>query len=74
MYLEQACARLEERGVQVHFAKDAQAARELSLAILERRGARKVVKTKTMVSEEIELGHFLEKHGVESVETGGYDD
>ena len=69
VYLEQACARLEERGVRVHFAKDAEAARKLSLAILERRGARKVVKTKTMVSEEIELGHFLEKHGVESVET-----
>jgi L-lactate dehydrogenase complex protein LldF len=69
LYLEQACQRLAEHGARVHFAKDAQAARQLSLAILNQRGARRVVKSKTMVSEEIELGHFLEKNGIESVET-----
>lgn len=68
-YLERACQRLEEHGVRVHFAADADAARRLSLAILERRGARRVVKSKSMVSEEIELGHFLQQHGIESVET-----
>ncbi|HWA77400.1 MAG TPA: lactate utilization protein B [Polyangiaceae bacterium] len=68
-YLELAATRLREHGVQVHFAKDAESARRLSLEILNLRGARRVVKSKTMVSEEIELGHFLEKHGVESVET-----
>lgn len=69
LYLERAALQLTEHGAQVHFAKDAESARQISLAILNRREARRVVKSKTMVSEEIELGHFLEKHGIESVET-----
>lgn len=54
-YLEQACARLEERGVKVHFASDAKEAREVTLEILRQRGARRAVKAKSMVTEEIEL-------------------
>jgi L-lactate dehydrogenase complex protein LldF len=69
VYLEQASRELAARGAQVHFAKDAEAARQSVLSILTRRGARRLVKSKTMVSEEIELGHFLERHGIESVET-----
>ncbi len=69
MYLERAVGQLEAHGAQVHFAADAEAACAAVLAILERRGAKRVVKTKSMVTEEIELGAFLERHGVESVET-----
>lgn len=69
VYLEKAQTRLEANGATVHFASDAEEARQTVLAILEQRGAKRVVKTKSMATEEIELGHFLEQHGVESVET-----
>lgn len=68
-YLERAESKLRENGASVHFAADAARAREITTSILEARGARRVVKTKTMVSEEIELGHHLQARGIESAET-----
>src|SRR5262249_36983439 len=59
-YLPQVEARLQANGVTVHWAASAEAANAAVLAILRRRGATKMVKAKTMVSEETELGHFLE--------------
>jgi L-lactate dehydrogenase complex protein LldF len=69
LYLERAQARLEESGAKVHFATDANGACETILGILQSRGAKRVVKTKSMATEEIELGEFLGHHGVESLET-----
>ena len=69
LYLERAEARLEANGAKVHFAADAEEACRLVLGILQSRGARRVVKTKSMATEEIELGAFLERNGVESLET-----
>jgi L-lactate dehydrogenase complex protein LldF len=69
VYLERAAARLAERGVRVHFANDAAEACALVLGILEQRGARRVVKAKSMVTEEIELAHHLEQRQIECVET-----
>ena len=68
-YLEQAEARLSENGATVHFATDAEAACRTVREILERRGAKAVVKAKTMVSEEIGLSEHLERHGIASLET-----
>ncbi|CAN5623776.1 LutB/LldF family L-lactate oxidation iron-sulfur protein [soil metagenome] len=68
-YLEQAEAGLTRNGVQVHFASTTQDACEEVLSILRAGGARKVVKSKSMISEEIHLNDFLEKNEVESVET-----
>jgi len=68
-YLPAVEAKLKQNGVQVHWASTAESACEAVLRILRARGATKVVKSKTMVSEEIELSEFLEKNGVESVET-----
>ncbi len=68
-YLEQAEASLLANGASVHFASDARSANETILGILRGRGARRVVKSKSMVTEEIELGEFFEKNGVECVET-----
>lgn len=62
-------AKLKSRGVQVHWASTAESACEAVLKIMRARGATKMVKAKTMVSEEIELAHFLEKHGMEALET-----
>jgi L-lactate dehydrogenase complex protein LldF len=69
VYLERAVAQLEAHGAKVHFASDAEAACQAVLDILAARGAKRVVKTKSMATEEVELGAFLERHGVESVET-----
>lgn len=69
VYLPRAEAALRAHGAQVHFAADGQEACHTVLAILQDRGARRVVKAKSMVTEEIELGAFLERQGVESLET-----
>ncbi|MGB6063811.1 MAG: LutB/LldF family L-lactate oxidation iron-sulfur protein [Desulfomonilaceae bacterium] len=56
-------------GAQVHRAKDGPEARELIGSILKDHRIGKVVKSKSMVSEEIHLNGFLEKQGVTVVET-----
>jgi L-lactate dehydrogenase complex protein LldF len=68
-YLPAVEAKMKANGVQVHWAATAEAANQAVLAIMRARGATKMVKAKTMVSEEIELAHFLEKHGIEALET-----
>ena len=67
--LEKAVASLEKNGVKVLFAKDAEEARNIILGILREKNAKNVVKVKSMTTEEIELNAFLEKNGVEAVET-----
>lgn len=62
-------ASLEANGVKVLFAKDAEEARNIILGILREKNAKNVVKVKSMTTEEIELNAFLEKNGVEAVET-----
>lgn len=68
-YLPQVEAKLKANGVQVHWASTAEAACQAVLRIMQARSATKIVKAKTMVSEEIELAHFLEQHGIEALET-----
>jgi L-lactate dehydrogenase complex protein LldF len=68
-YLPQVEAKLQANGAKVHWAGDAKEACEAVLKIMRDHGATKMVKAKTMVSEEIELAHFLEKEGMECLET-----
>ena len=56
-------------GIQVHWAESPDEANRLVLAILERRGARSLVKGKSMVSEEMGLNEFLEARGIEVLES-----
>ena len=68
-HLETLEASVTARGGQVHYAADsADACREV-LDILKRHSARRVVKSKSMTSEEIHLNDALKKAGVEVVET-----
>jgi L-lactate dehydrogenase complex protein LldF len=64
---------LEERcranGIAVHWAETAADANELVLGLLRAHGATRLVKGKSMVSEEMHLNEFLEEHGVESLES-----
>src|SRR5260370_509867 len=62
-------AALQKNGAIVHWAKDAAEARAIVGGILEKAGARTVVKSKSMVTEEIELNHALEARGIRAVET-----
>ncbi len=60
---------LEAAGSHVHFASDAEEANQIIVDILEASEARLVVKSKSMVTEEIELRGFLESRRFEVVET-----
>ncbi len=68
-YLEQAESRLKAAGAQVHFATDGPSACRQVLKILQEHGVTRLVKSKSMATEEIHLNPFLEKHGIESIET-----
>ncbi len=67
--LEQLEANCEKNGIRVHWAETTEQANRAVLDILKARGATTVVKGKSMVSEEMGLNHFLERHGVTPVET-----
>ncbi|WDH84684.1 LutB/LldF family L-lactate oxidation iron-sulfur protein [Paenibacillus urinalis] len=56
-------------GVHVHFADTGEEAVRIALQIAEHRGAKSVVKSKSMVSEELHLNHALEQAGIEAIET-----
>ncbi|MFX4301879.1 LutB/LldF family L-lactate oxidation iron-sulfur protein [Alicyclobacillus tolerans] len=68
-YLAQFIERLEAVGVHVHFAVDSSEATDAVLSIIQSKKARKVVKSKSMVSEEIHINQHLEANGITVVET-----
>lgn len=68
-YLEQLTENIEALGGHVHFAADAQGAREIIVGIAREADARTAVKSKSMVTEEIKLNAALEAAGVRPVET-----
>src|SRR6184192_416586 len=68
-FLEEFAANAERAGACVHWARDAAEACEIIGGIAERRGARTVVKSKSMASEEIHLNAALARRGIEAVET-----
>ncbi|MFT3868043.1 MAG: LutB/LldF family L-lactate oxidation iron-sulfur protein [Nibricoccus sp.] len=68
-YLPQVEAKLQANGAKVHWAEDANEACARVLEIMRARNATKIVKAKTMVSEEIGLAPYLEKEGIECLET-----
>ena len=68
-YLEQAEAALLANGAQVHWADDAQEAREIVARLARDASVRTVVKGKSMLTEEISLNAALEGAGAEVYET-----
>ncbi|MBB6613119.1 iron-sulfur cluster-binding protein [Pontibacter sp. Tf4] len=68
-YLMEFEANFTARGGKVIWARDAQEALKEIGEIMKRRRARSVVKSKSMTTEEIHLNNYLEKNGVEVVET-----
>ncbi len=62
-------ANLTKRGGKVIWAENGEQALEEILKICKERNCRTIVKSKSMVTEEIHLNKFLQKNGIESVET-----
>lgn len=58
-----------KRGIKVHFAKDAKEHNEIVYNILKSHNVKKVVKSKSMLTEECHLNPFLEEKGLEVVDT-----
>jgi L-lactate dehydrogenase complex protein LldF len=68
-YLEQMKAAVERNDGHFHLVSTATEARELIIKIANDAGCKRVIKSKSMVSEEIELAHELERRGMDVVET-----
>ncbi|HEX4132218.1 MAG TPA: LutB/LldF family L-lactate oxidation iron-sulfur protein [Pirellulales bacterium] len=68
-HLETLEASIVRRGGKVHWAPDAEAARQTILEIIRSAGAQRVVKAKSLTSEEIHLNPALEAAGIDVVET-----
>lgn len=62
-------ANFQKRGGKVIWANDAAEANREVLNILKRVNAKTIVKSKSMVTEEIHLNEFLESNNIESIET-----
>lgn len=67
--LEQFEANAAKLGVKVHWASTPAEHNEIVLSILQKHGVKRVVKSKSMLTEECHLNPFLERHGMEVVDT-----
>ena len=68
-YLEQFTENAARAGSQIHWARDSKEACEIVSRLARERGARLLVKSKSMATEEIGLNAALEADGLEPVET-----
>jgi L-lactate dehydrogenase complex protein LldF len=68
-YLLQFEAQVKASGGEVHWCSDAETARQTVLRLCREAGAKTVTKGKTMIGEEIGINDFLEKNGIEPIET-----
>jgi L-lactate dehydrogenase complex protein LldF len=56
-------------GATVHWARDAAEHNDIVLSIVRRHGVTRLVKSKSMLTEECHLNPFLERHGIDVVDT-----
>ncbi len=68
-YLEEFELNITKRGAKVLWASDVAEAQAQILEICKEKNCKTLVKSKSMVTEEIHLNDFLEKNNIESVET-----
>lgn len=67
--LEQFEREATARGAVVHWAETTEDHNRIVLELLQARGMTRVVKSKSMLTEECHLNPFLERHGVEVIDT-----
>jgi L-lactate dehydrogenase complex protein LldF len=68
-YLEQFERNAKALGVHVHWAENGAEHNRIVYQILQQHNVKRVVKSKSMLTEECHLNPFLEKHGIEVVDT-----
>ena len=68
-YLVQFEKNATANGIQVHWAKDAAEHNQIVHSIIQKHNATKIVKSKSILTEECGLNEHLEKHGIEVVDT-----
>jgi L-lactate dehydrogenase complex protein LldF len=68
-YLEEFEARAKENGAHVYWARDGTEHNQIVLDLLSDRGAKILVKSKSMLTEECDMRPFLERRGIEVIET-----
>jgi L-lactate dehydrogenase complex protein LldF len=68
-YLEEFERNVVAHGGKVIYCKDATEVADFVLGLAKEKGARLIVKSKSMTTEEVDLNERLEHHGLESVET-----
>ena len=68
-YLEEFERNATKNGIIVHWAADSEEHNRLVLEILQQQDCRAVVKSKSILTEECHLNPYLEKHGIEVVDT-----
>lgn len=68
-YLNQFASQLERAGGHVHFAKDGGEAAQIALQIAQAKKAKTVVKSKSMVTEEVHINEIFQQHGIHCLET-----
>lgn len=69
IYLEEFEEKAKQNGINVHWAVDAAAHNEKVYEILASHGVSRIVKSKSMLTEECHLNPFLEAKGIEVVDT-----
>ena len=68
-YLEEFEKNAIALGAKVHWAKDAAEHNEIVLTILQQHNVERLVKSKSMLTEECHLNPFLERHGIDVIDT-----
>lgn len=68
-YLQQFEANAIANGVEVHWAADGKEHNEIILSILQQNGVDKIVKSKSMLTEECHMNEYLQQHDIEVIDT-----
>jgi L-lactate dehydrogenase complex protein LldF len=68
-YLQEFEAKALENGLHVHWAKDAEEHNQIVHTILDGKKVKKIVKSKSMLTEECHLNTYLEERGIEVIDT-----
>ena len=68
-YLEEFERKAQKNGITVHWVRNAEEHNRIVYEILKHRGVQKMVKSKSMLTEECHLNHYLEERGITVIDT-----
>ena len=68
-YLLEFEEKAKANGIQIHWASDAKEHNEIIRGIIKLAGVNKIIKSKSMLTEECGLNEYLREHGIEPIDT-----